>query len=125
MKFDYDDCPICGKRLEYCSFYPGGEDRGCNNEKEIIFAKAGRKEIPEYHYFSIDSKLSGVGSKLLIQVPLSPGKIIRFVRYENTDFTSIYDRFGRSILRIPQVIEPDFPDLTKLKNKLRTYINFS
>lgn len=124
MKFEYDNCPICGKRLEYSSFYSEGGYRSCNNEKEIIFAKAGRKEIPKYHYFSIE-KLSGVGNKLLIQVPLSPEKIIRFVRYENTDFTSIYDRSGKLILRIPQVIEPDFPDLTKLTNKLRTYINFS
>jgi hypothetical protein len=123
MKDTYDACPICGKFLEI----RGGESGNalvsfCSNETEIIFAKAGKTEIPEYHYFSYSRDLKGT-FQWTIQFHLSPSKIIR-VTLRPGNPTSVGGRYGRVLLRVPQLLEPDFPALTKLKNKIKTYLTF-
>lgn len=122
MKLDYTDCPMCGKFLKVRDpwSYAGVM---CGNQEEIILARAAGKPVPEYHQFY--SETMKTYTRVVVEFQLTPTRIVRFIRFSDTDYTTIYDRDGKLILRIPLELEPDFPDLTKLKQKLLTYINFS
>jgi hypothetical protein len=130
MNNSYDTCPFCGKALEMNNKEYGSTDvtYACNNEKEIIFAKAARGYLPEYHSFSYTSSYQGFPGKAtrwMIQFSLSPKRIVRLIRHADRESSTITDRFGRGIFVVAHPLEPDFPDLTKLKNKIRTYFTFS
>lgn len=127
MQEKYDKCPICNGNffiVDTAGHLKGGyATYNCNNEKEIIFAKARRTPIPEYHSFSYRNE-DGI-IKWILQFNISPKKIIRLVRHSITDVTAIQDRYGKIIIRIEAPLEPDFPALEKLRYKIKTYLNFS
>lgn len=127
MQEKYDKCPICGGGLfivDTAGHLKGGyATYNCNNEKEIIFAKARRMPLPQYHSFSYRNE-NGVVTWTL-QFNLTPKKVIRLVRHSITDVSTIMDRYGKTIVRIEAPLEPDFPSLEKLRYKIKTYINFS
>lgn len=121
MQETYDKCPICGNLFDTVNNFGNGISYSCNNEREIIFAKAGKKPVPAYHMFSFTRPYKG----WMLQFNLSPKKIIRIVKHNDVDFTNILDRRGSLIMRIDTTLEPDFPSLEKLRNKIKTCINFS
>ena len=136
MQETYENCPVCGSSLNYYKDDANGYDSSdaitysCNNEKEITFAKASSlgKPIPEYHSFSYTRTFIGFPGKTIrwmFQFNLTPKKIVRLMRYDVTDVTDIADRYGRRIIRVEYPLEPDFSDLEKLRNKIKTCINFS
>jgi len=126
MQETYENCPVCGSSLNHTKLdYSDVISYGCNNEKKIIFAKAAKKPLPEYHSFSYTRTSTGRTTRWMLQFNLSPKKVIRLIRDDLTDFTDITDRYGMFIMRVEQPLEPDFPSLEKLRNKIKTCINFS
>ena len=128
MKDMYYECPICGGELDNSSEFSVDQTVvfNCDNEKEIILAKARREPIPEYHAFSYNRRmLTGVTTRWMLRFSLSPKKSIRMIRRFDVDYTVITDRYGTELMTIDQPLEPDFPNLEKLKHKVRTYMTFS
>jgi len=99
----------------------------CNNETDIVFAKARRQEPPPYHSFLYERSLGGFDIKFVhMQFNLNRNLLVRVVLFPQRKVTRVTDRYAaNTLLELPYLVEPDFPDLTKLKNKLSTYINFS
>lgn len=133
MQDTYEKCPICGKTFKIAP-YPSSANTllyYCNNERDITFAKAGDEPLPEYHNFSYFRDLTGSPTvpcrtlRWILVFNLTRRKIIRVIRYLKTEDTSIQDFYGRTILTIEQPLEPDFPSLEKLRNKIKTCLNFS
>jgi hypothetical protein len=128
VKEHYDWCPVCKGPLKKGESIGNLVAFNCNNEKEIIFAKARQEPIPEYHSFSYERKIIGFPEltvRWMLQFPVSPKKIVRLIRRSDINYTVITDRYGMELITIDQPLEPDFPDLTKLKNKIKTYMTFS
>jgi hypothetical protein len=128
MQETYENCPVCGGPLSQDKDYSDAISYRCNNEKEIIFAKAAKKPLPQYHSFSYTRTFAGFPGRTtrwMLQFNLSPKKVVRLIRHDVTDVTDITDRYGRSITRVEQPLEPDFPSLEKLRNRIKTCINFS
>jgi len=128
MQETYENCPVCGSPFSQNKDYSVTITYSCNNAKEIIFAKARREKPPEYHSFSYTrtfKELPNRTPRWTLQFNLSPKKVVELIRYDITDVSDITDRYGALIIRVEQPLEPDLPSLEKLKNKVKTIINFS
>jgi hypothetical protein len=127
MQETYQNCPVCGKSFDLKTYYGDSITYNCNNEKEIVFAKAGKKLMPEYHSFSYTRTNTSPHRTVtwMLKFSLSPKKIVRLTRHDTSDSTDIRDQHGYFIMSVKYPLEPDFPSLEKLRNKLKTLINFS
>jgi len=113
-------CPICGDKLR--SIKRKNKIFDLNQEAYYV-ERLCVKNISHFLQFFTDE---GTGKVDLINISLTPNrsKFIRINFY--TNISKVLSNFPLlNEVIIPKIIEPDFPDLIILKDKIKLYITFS
>lgn len=115
-------CPICANKLKNIKFCNKFFSPPLSNSNYIIrTCHAGMNHSLQF-YFNDDSKLID-----FLKISLSPN----YSKYIEIDFLNKKSRINcykngkHEYISIPKMIKPDFPALTKLKEKVAMLITFS
>lgn len=118
----YTRCPVCGDGLKvFDRVYLGTELLYCNN-------KIGYEEYVEcfIHHFSQTKVRSS--DKLVERFILSifmNNEFYKVILWFYKPETIVEDSRGNIVLQVPKILEPDFPSLELLTNRIKTLITFS
>lgn len=115
-------CPICGSKLR---------NNHLHNQFMPILGKTAtfvERSCSLQHNHSIRFLVDAATGKIdFLRLPLNPqcSRFIEINYHLNKSRISCWKDNKPDYLEIDKTLEPDFPDLTKLRDKVETYVLFS
>lgn len=107
-------CLICQQKLQYRNYVPVFNDYYCNQEDHHLS-------------YRVKEDLNGdyIMTKMRIRLTDENDSVVRLKIHYDLGYSEVW-KLANSIdrIRIDSIVIPDFTDLAKLKNKLKTFIVF-
>lgn len=120
---DSTTCPVCGEKLRNVIL----KDKYLQiiNKRATFVERTCSKGIN--HSLQIFTEIDGYSKVHLLKVSLDSkySKFIEIDFYNKRCKISCFKNNKPFVIEVPKIIEPDFPNLEKLKEKVGIYVSFS